>query len=120
MNHDIYGMVHGTLSRAKQKKRDNKLLSLSDRRQSGAAKSFMRHRFSDGLITVLVIIHKNDRDYAICNPHSFFIFASFFKFMHAKVSATFIFIRALPYICVYLNPWFSFAVPKILSIVSFL
>ena len=56
--------------------------------------------------------------YAICNPHSFLHFASFFKFIHAKVSATFIFIRAFPYICVYRNPWFSFAVPKILSIVS--
>ena len=59
-------------------------------------------------------------DYAIRNPHSFLHFASFFKFMHANVSATFITIRALPYICVYRNPWFSFAVPKILSIVYFL
>ena len=42
--------------------------------------------------------------YAICNPHSFLIFASFFKFIHAKVSATFISIRAFPYICVYLKP----------------
>ena len=59
-------------------------------------------------------------DYAIRNPHSCLHFASFFKFMHANVSATFIVIRALPYNCVYRNPWFSFAVPKILSIVSFL
>lgn len=48
------------------------------------------------------------------------IFPSFFRFIHAKVSPVFISIRALPYICVYLNPWFSFAVPKIRSIVSFL
>lgn len=33
-----------------------------------------------------------------CNCLSF---ASFFKFMHAKVYATFIVIRAFPYICVY-------------------
>ena len=57
--------------------------------------------------------------YAIRNPHSCLHFASFFKFMHAKVSATFMIIRALPYICVYRNPWFSFAVPKIRSMVSF-
>ena len=55
--------------------------------------------------------------YAICNPHSFLHLQAFLN-SYAKVSATFIFIRAFPYICVYRNPWFSFAVPKILSIVS--
>ena len=43
-------------------------------------------------------------DYVIRNPHSLLHFASFFKFMHANVSATFIVIRALPYNCVYRNP----------------
>ena len=46
--------------------------------------------------------------------------ASFFRFIHAKVSPAFISIRAFPMYCVYRNPWCSFAVPKILSIVSFL
>lgn len=57
----------------------------------------------------------------LCHLQSPFLltFRKLFKFMHAKVSATFIFIRAFPYIYVYWNPWFSFAVPKILSIVSF-
>ena len=32
------------------------------------------------------------------------IFASFFKFIHAYVSPTFISIRAFPYICVYRKP----------------
>ena len=32
------------------------------------------------------------------------ILASFFKFMHAKVSPAFISIRAFPYICVYRKP----------------
>lgn len=45
--------------------------------------------------------------------------ASFFRFIHAKVSPAFISIRAFPMYCVYRNPWCSFAVPKILSIVSF-
>jgi len=47
------------------------------------------------------------------------ILASFFKFIHVNVSAAFIFIRALPIIFVYRNPWYSLALPKILSIVSF-
>lgn len=38
------------------------------------------------------------------NPHFAFIFANFFKFIHANVSPTFISIRAFPYICVYRKP----------------
>ena len=46
--------------------------------------------------------------------------ASFFRFIHAKVSPAFISIRAFPTYCVYRNPCCSFAVPKIRSMVSFL
>ena len=38
------------------------------------------------------------------NTHFALIFASFFKFIHANVSPTFISIRAFPYICVYRKP----------------
>ena len=48
------------------------------------------------------------------------IIARFLRFKHAKVSSTFISIRACPIIFVYLNPWNSFAVPKSRSMVSFL
>ena len=53
-------------------------------------------------------------------PALFFQRVSFFKFMHAKVSVTCILIFARPRIVAYLNPCFSFASAKTLSMVSFL
>lgn len=38
------------------------------------------------------------------NPRFDFIFANFFKFIHANVNPTFISIRVFPYICVYRKP----------------
>ena len=46
------------------------------------------------------------------------ILASFFRFIQAYVSPTFIRILAFPFICVYRNPCASFAVPNSRSIVS--
>ena len=62
---------------------------------------------------------RNLRFCSFSNPFLPRNLASFFRFIHAKVSPAFISIRAFPMYCVYRNPWCSFAVPKILSIVSF-
>ena len=68
----------------------------------------------------LFIFFKINKNLAVFQPRFSRIFASFFRFMHAKVSPAFISIRAFPTYCVYRNPCCSFAVPNILSMVFFL
>ena len=92
---------------------------LSDCRQSASGNSQARSAFPI-LGAKIVYLSLFLAESSLINPFWAFILASFFRFIHAKVSPTFISIRAFPNICVYRNPWFSFAVPKIRSIVSFL
>ena len=80
---------------------------------------YAQHHFSFKT-SFLFIFFKINKNLAVFQPRFSRIFASFFKFMHAKVSPAFISIRAFPTYCVYRNPCCSFAVPNILSMVSFL
>lgn len=80
---------------------------------------YAQHHFSFKT-SFLFIFFKINKNLAVFQPRFSRIFASFFKFMHAKVSPAFISIRAFPTYCVYRNPCCSFAVPKIRSMVSFL
>ena len=80
---------------------------------------YAQHHFSFKT-SFLFIFFKINKNLAVFQPRFSRIFASFFKFMHAKVSPVFISIRAFPTCCVYRNPCCSFAVPKIRSMVSFL
>ena len=74
---------------------------------------YAQYHFSLNFDFILVLSSKYKKGFSR-------IFASFFRFMHAKVSPAFISIRAFPTYCVYRNPCCSFAVPNILSMVSFL
>ena len=80
---------------------------------------YAQHHFSLNIDFILVLSSKYKK-VAVFQPRFSRIFASFFRFMHAKVSPAFISIRTFPTYCVYRNPCCSFAVPKILSMVSFL
>ena len=80
---------------------------------------YAQHHFSFKT-SFLFIFFKINKNLAVFQPRFSRIFASFFKFMHAKVSPAFISIRAFPTYCVYRNLCCSFAVPKIRSMVSFL
>ena len=80
---------------------------------------YAQHHFSFKT-SFLFIFFKINKNLAVFQPRFSRIFASFFRFMHAKVSPAFISIRAFPTYCVYRNPCCSFAVPNILSMVSFL
>ena len=80
---------------------------------------YAQHHFSFKT-SFLFIFFKINKNLTVFQPRFSRIFASFFKFMHAKVSPAFISIRAFPTYCVYRNPCCSFAVPKIRSMVSFL
>lgn len=80
---------------------------------------YAQHHFSFKT-SFLFIFFKINKNLAVFQPRFSRIFASFFKFMHAKVSPVFISIRAFPTCCVYRNSCCSFAVPKIRSMVSFL
>ena len=80
---------------------------------------YAQHHFSFKT-SFLFIFFKINKNLAVFQPRFSRIFASFFKFMHAKVSPAFISIRAFPTYCVYRNPCCSLAVPKIRSMVSFL
>ena len=95
-----------------------RLLQTSDCRQSASGNSQVRSTFTilgaKAVYLSLFVAEPNS-----INPFWAFILASFFRFIHAKVSPTFISIRAFPNICVYRNPWFSFADPKIRSMFFF-
>ena len=80
---------------------------------------YAQHHFSLNFDFILVLSSKYKK-VAVFQPRFSRIFASFFKFMHTKVSPAFISIRAFPTYCVYRNPCCSLAVPKIRSMVSFL
>ena len=80
---------------------------------------YAQHHFSFKT-SFLFIFFKINKNLTVFQPRFSRIFASFFRFMHAKVSPAFISIRAFPTYCVYRNPCCSFAVPNILSMVSFL
>ena len=80
---------------------------------------YAQHHFSLNIDFILVLSSKYKK-VAVFQPRFSRIFASFFRFMHAKVNPAFISIRAFPTYCVYRNPCCSFAVPKIRSMVSFL
>ena len=80
---------------------------------------YAQHHFSFKT-SFLFIFFKINKNLAVFQPRFSRIFASFFRFMHAKVSPAFISIRAFPTYCVYRDPSCSFAVPKIRSMVSFL
>ena len=80
---------------------------------------YTQHHFSFKT-SFLFIFFEINKNLTVFQPRFSKIFASFFRFMHAKVSPAFISIRAFPTYCVYRNPCCSFAVPNILSMVSFL
>ena len=60
---------------------------------------YIQHHFSFKT-SFLFIFFKINKNPAIFQPRFSSIFASFFKFMHAKVSPAFISIRAFPTYCV--------------------
>ena len=64
---------------------------------------YIQHHFSFKT-SFLFIFFKINKNLAVFQPRFSRIFASFFKFMHAKVSPAFISIRAFPTYCVYRNP----------------
>ena len=64
---------------------------------------YIQHHFSFKT-SFLFIFFKINKNLAVFQSRFSRIFASFFKFMHAKVSPAFISIRAFPTYCVYRNP----------------
>ena len=78
----------------------SKLFKLFNQKKQFLVTAQLGYHFLPALSTPFFIFLKKAKNPAVFQPRFSSIFASFFKFMHAKVSPAFISIRALPVYCV--------------------